>query len=70
MSIQELLRPLGIDNAHKFHIRAGLNRQTAWLIWNEKIAISAKSTKQIHKNLDIPVELILAASNKDDGKAT
>ncbi len=68
MSIQELLRPLGIDNAHKFHIRAGLNRQTAWLIWNEKIGISAESAKKIHKHLDIPLLLILGAANKADGK--
>ncbi len=68
MHIQDLLRPLGIDNAHKFHLRAGLNRQTAWLIWNEKIGVSTESAKRIHRNLDIPLQLILEASNKDDSR--
>lgn len=66
MTIQELLKPLGINTYAELARRTGISRWWAYRIWHGQ-RIGGIAARKIKERLGIPTDILLSINIKSDG---
>jgi transcriptional regulator with XRE-family HTH domain len=68
MFLRDLLPQYGIPSIVALRQRLGLTKQYAWLLWHGKIALSADMMRRLHRELGVPLDVLLQVERAEPAK--